>query len=176
MGLRPMATEQPEHRSEPSIPRGPLRWLLVTLGLVTAALGLLGAFLPILPTTPFLLVAGACFARSSPELHRRMLAMRAFGPYLEQWQREHTVPPEAKRRAYGLVVVTFAVSIWLVDATGLRILIAAIGVALLAFLASLPVGTRGSAAGGVRTPYGAEEGTREEPESPETRPLEQKTR
>jgi len=118
------------------------RALLLVVGILATALGAVGAFLPVLPTTPFLLVAGACFVRSSPALHRRLLANRVFGPYLAQWQRDRTVPRDAKRKAYGLVVVTFAISIALVEANWLRGVLAGLGVALLAFLAWIPTTKR----------------------------------
>lgn len=98
----------------------------------------MGAFLPVLPSTPFLLLAAACFAKSSPTFHRRLLANRVFGPYLQQWQHDHTVPREAKRKAYGLVVATFAVSIGLCDSTWLRGTLVVLGVGLILFLAWLP--------------------------------------
>jgi hypothetical protein len=122
----------------PTIPGRALRWCLFSAGIALTAVGALGAFLPLLPTTPFVLLGAACFARSSPTLHRRLLANRVFGPYIAQWQRDRSVPGEAKRKAYGLVVVTFALSIWLVDALWLRGLLAGLGVALIVFLAWLP--------------------------------------
>lgn len=122
----------------PPLKTGFARWLLLGLGLLLTILATIGAFLPVLPTTPFLLLAAACFARSSTRFHRRLLQNRVFGPYLKQWQHDHTIPREAKRRAYGLVVVTFALSIYLVDAPGLRWMLLAIGATLLAFLAWLP--------------------------------------
>lgn len=123
---------------------GVARWLLLAAGLFCTALGTLGAFLPVLPTTPFLLLAAACFVRSSPSLHRRLLANRVFGPYLAQWQHDHTVPAAAKRKAYGLVVVTFALSIAAVDTSALRWTLGGVGVLLLGFLAWLPTTARGS--------------------------------
>ena len=108
------------------------------LGLFFTALATLGVFLPVLPTTPFLLLAAACFARSSPALHRRLLGNRVFGPFIAQWQHDRTVPRGAKRKAYGLVVVTFAVSIVVVDATWQRGMLAGLGIGLIVFLARLP--------------------------------------
>jgi uncharacterized membrane protein YbaN (DUF454 family) len=102
------------------------------------ALATLGAFLPVLPTTPFLLLAAACFVRTSPALHQRLLENRIFGPYIAQWQHDHTIPRAAKRKAYGLAAMTFTLSILAVDSTRLRILLACIGLALMAFLAWLP--------------------------------------
>jgi len=131
-----------EVTGEPPPTSGLVRWTLLVLGTLLTALALVGAFLPVLPTTPFLLLAAACFVRSSPTLHRRLLANRVFGPYLRQWQHDHTVPRDAKRKAYGLVVVTFALSIWLVDRIWLRWTLAGLGLALLAFLAWLPTTRR----------------------------------
>jgi uncharacterized membrane protein YbaN (DUF454 family) len=111
---------------------------LIAIGSLLTAVAIVGAFLPVLPTTPFLLVAAACFVRSSPALHRRILENRIFGPYIAQWQHDHTIPRDAKRKAYGLVVVTFALSIALVDATWLRFTLAGIGLALVGFLLWLP--------------------------------------
>lgn len=117
---------------------GPARWLLLALGVLLTALATLGAFLPVLPTTPFLLLAAACFVRTSPALHQRLLENRIFGPYIAQWQHDHTIPRAAKRKAYGLAAMTFTLSILAVDSTRLRILLACIGLALMAFLAWLP--------------------------------------
>lgn len=116
---------------------GVKRIALLVVGGLSTGLALIGAFLPILPTTPFLLLAMACYLRSSPELNRRLLANRAFGPYLAQWQHDHTVPLSAKRKAYGLVVVSFALSIWFVDTGWLRLALGFIALGLLVFLARL---------------------------------------
>ncbi len=129
-----MSDEPPEDTAK----TGLTRWCLLVLGLLFTALGAVGAFLPVLPTTPFLLLAAACFVRSSPAFHRRLLANRVFGPYIAQWQHDRTVPREAKLKAYGMVVVTFAVSIAVVDATWLRGMLAGLGIGLIVFLAWLP--------------------------------------
>jgi hypothetical protein len=101
------------------------------------ALGLVGVFLPLLPTTPFLLLAGACFVRSSPRLHARLLAHPRLGPYLERWQKDRSIPRAAKHRAYVLVCGCFALSIVLVDGLGVRLALGALGVGLLVFLGRL---------------------------------------
>ena len=135
------ATSPPRDAETPppvAVATGPRRWLLLALGLAFVALGTLGAFLPVLPTTPFLLVASACLARSSTTFHERLLANRVFGPYLRQWRHDHTVPRDAKRKGYGLIVVTFTLSIVVVEALWLRVTLALLGLALLALLACLP--------------------------------------
>ncbi len=114
-----------------------MRTLLMLAGWLCMALGLVGVFLPLLPTTPFLLLAAACFVRASPETHARMLAHPRLGPYLEQWQRERSIPRAAKRRAYLLVSACFALSIALLDGLGLRLVLAGLWLALMLFLRSL---------------------------------------
>jgi hypothetical protein len=131
-----------DDRTPPPSRNAIARGALLGLGFAFTGLAAAGAFLPVLPTTPFLLVAAACFARSSPAFHRWLLARPVFGAYLAQWQRDRTVPREAKRKAYGLVVATFALSIWLVEATWLRAVLAALGTCLIAFLAWLPTTQR----------------------------------
>ncbi len=132
------------HSPRPDRPaRGGLsRACFFAAGIALTAVAAVGAFLPVLPTTPFLLLAAPCFVRSSPAFHRRLLESRVFGPYLRQWEHDHTVPREAKRKAYGLVALTFGVSIYLVDATWLRATLAALGIGLLLFLAWLPTTPR----------------------------------
>lgn len=119
---------------------GPLRMLLLASGWLALVLGFVGVFLPLLPTTPFLLLAAACFVRSSPRLHARMLAHPRLGPFLEQWRRERSIPRAAKLRAYVLVVACFALSIALADALAVRVALGVLGLGLLVFLARLRTG------------------------------------
>ena len=70
--------------------------LLKLSGVFFVGLALLGAILPLLPTTPFLLVAAACFARSSPRLHKMLLANKMFGPLIYHWQESRSIPKRAK--------------------------------------------------------------------------------
>jgi len=114
--------------------------LLLASGWLALVLGFVGVFLPLLPTTPFLLLAAACFVRSSPRLHARMLAHPRLGPFLEQWRRERSIPRAAKVRAYVLVVACFALSIALVDAPAVRVALGVLGLGLLVFLARLRTG------------------------------------
>jgi hypothetical protein len=71
----------------------------------------LGVFLPILPTTPFLLVASACFLRSSPRLNAWLLRSRLFGPFLRDWQRHHGVRLHVKITAAMLLIAVVACSL-----------------------------------------------------------------
>jgi uncharacterized protein len=116
-----------------------LRWLLLVLGLVFTATGLLGVLLPLLPTTPFLLLAAACFARSSPRCHRWLMDHRLFGPTIRQWQTERTLPRRSKYLAVALLVLSLGFSImFFVQNAYLQVFLLLLGLALTIFLLRLP--------------------------------------
>jgi len=94
-------------------PRGRARRaIFVTLGCGFVVLAALGVFLPILPTTPFLLVASACFLRSSPRLNAWLLRSRLFGPFLRDWQRHHGVRLHVKLTAVVVLTAMVAASLY----------------------------------------------------------------
>jgi uncharacterized protein len=85
-------------------------WLII--GLTSLALGIAGVVLPLLPTTPFVLLSAYCFARSSPRLHDWLLAHQVFGPLILNWQRHGAINPRAKLFAVasmaGVLGLSFA--------------------------------------------------------------------
>jgi len=91
------------------------RTLYVALGLFFVALGFLGAVLPVLPTTPFLLLASALFVRSSPRLNRWLLRSRIFGPFLRDWQRHRGVRLSVKLTATVMMLIAAGCSAWFAD-------------------------------------------------------------
>lgn len=116
----------------------PVRAILVIVGTVALGLGVVGLFVPVLPTTPFLLLAAACYARASSRLYGWLLGQPSFGPIITEWRRSRSLPPGVKTRALVLVVLTFAVSIVLVDAPLLRVSLAALALVLAVFLYRIP--------------------------------------
>ena len=88
-----------------------MRGLWLTAGMLFLGLGLLGVLLPILPTTPFLLLAAWCFARSSPRLHGWLLGHRLFGPPIRNWEENGAISRPAKRLAAGSMAAVFALSV-----------------------------------------------------------------
>ena len=64
------------------------KWILVTIGIVAVSVGMIGVFVPLLPTTPFLLLSAACFARSSERLYAWLIHHKWFGDYIRHY-REH---------------------------------------------------------------------------------------
>ncbi|AXW87254.1 hypothetical protein AU509_02900 [Lonsdalea britannica] len=115
------------------------RVTLIVLGWLAVVLATLGVVLPLLPTTPFLLLAAWCFARSSPRFHYWLLHRSWFGGYLRYWQQHRALPPGVKVKAVVVIVVTFAVSIWMVHIPWVRGVLLAIMACLLIFMWRLPV-------------------------------------
>ncbi|MCV2534456.1 DUF454 family protein [Enterobacter wuhouensis] len=115
------------------------RTILIIIGWLAVVLGTLGVVLPLLPTTPFILLAAWCFARSSPRFHHWLLYRSWFGGYLRHWQKHRAMPPGAKPRAIAAILITFAISLWLVKMMWVRILLLAILTCLLFFMWRIPV-------------------------------------
>jgi uncharacterized membrane protein YbaN (DUF454 family) len=83
----------------------PGRGVFLVLGWLCVGLGAIGVVLPVLPTTPFLLLAAACFARSSPRLYRRLLASRTFGPTIRRWQETRSISRRTKMTAIASLAI-----------------------------------------------------------------------
>jgi len=115
--------------------------LLLSLGWLAIVLGTLGIVLPLLPTTPFVLLAAWCFARSSPRFHHWLLWKSPFGRFIRHWQQHRAMPPGAKGRAMLLILITFSVSLYLVNLLWVRILLGAMLCLLLLFMWRIPVVT-----------------------------------
>jgi len=86
------------------------RILYLGLGWLCVALGVIGIILPLLPTTPFLLLALWAFARSSPALGHWLRTHQSFGSYIQDWDEHRIVPVKAKLAAVTMMSVSF---LWL---------------------------------------------------------------
>lgn len=115
-----------------------VRAVFIVLGTVSLVLGVIGILLPLVPTTPFLLLTAACYARGSARLNRWLVTHPRLGPYINDWRRDHSVPRRAKVTAIAMVWVSFGLAVYfVVDSLWARIVYLAIVVAVTAFLASL---------------------------------------
>ena len=109
--------------------------LLMILGWLFVALGAVGALLPVLPTTPFLIVALVLFSKSSPKLHQMLLNNVWFGPTLRQWEATKTLSRPTKYRAMALILIAFSISVALTSHNRLLQLgLIGLGLALLMFI------------------------------------------
>uniref|UniRef100_UPI0035B4826D YbaN family protein n=1 Tax=Paenirhodobacter enshiensis TaxID=1105367 RepID=UPI0035B4826D len=89
-----------------------IRVLFLALGGMFVLLGFVGAFLPVLPTVPFLILAAGCFARSSERLENWLLSHRHFGPLLSDWRERGAIPRRAKLLAFAGSGAGFVLFVW----------------------------------------------------------------
>ena len=104
----PPSPDKPSNRRLGQLPR----WLWLALGFLFVALGFIGALLPLLPTTIFLILAAACFARSSPRLEAWLLDHPRFGSTLRAWREDGAIGPRAKLMACGGMAIGYALFWW----------------------------------------------------------------
>lgn len=116
-----------------------VRHVFTALGFVALLLGLIGIFLPILPTTPFILLAAALFARGSERFHGWLLRHHISAPLIADWYEHRSLRPGVKRWACLLTVVSFGSSILLVEPLKLKFLLLILGLLLGYFLWRIPV-------------------------------------
>lgn len=88
-----------------------LRAVYLTIGLLCVGLGVLGAVLPVLPTTPFLLISLWAFSKSSARLERWLLEHKRFGPRLLAWRTHRVIPLPAKLAAWGSMIASLTLMI-----------------------------------------------------------------
>ena len=120
-------------------PSPSVRAALVVAGSGFVVVGLAGIFLPVLPTTPFLLVAAACYARASRRFYNALLNSRLFGPAILEWQQHRAIAWRTKLTAIGLMSLTLATSIvFFVQDNWLRLALALFGVVLGVWLYRIP--------------------------------------
>jgi uncharacterized membrane protein YbaN (DUF454 family) len=114
-----------------------VRWLLWLAGTVSLVLGLIGVVLPGLPTTPFVLLAAACYAKASPRLYGWLLNHRFLGPMVRDWEQHRSLTRRSKTVAIGSMAVMVGLSAW-----GFRHQPLALGVLLVAAAIGLLVVAR----------------------------------
>jgi uncharacterized membrane protein YbaN (DUF454 family) len=87
-----------------------MAWMLA--GATALLTGVVGIFLPVLPTTPFVLLAAFCFARGSPRWEAWLLRHRRFGPLVRDWREHRAIPLRAKQLAWTMMAVASLWSWW----------------------------------------------------------------
>jgi hypothetical protein len=91
----------------------PIRALLIVIGTFCVALGVLGMFLPLLPTTPFLLLAAICYARSSERFYHWLMTNRWCGEYIRNYREGRGIPLKQKVLTILLLWLTIGSTAWL---------------------------------------------------------------
>jgi len=116
-----------------------VRVLLVALGTLFVIIGIIGIFLPILPTTPFMLLAAACYAKSSSRFYNWIMNNRIFGPIIREWREHRSIPRKAKTIAMLLIVFTFGTSIvFFVPLFSVQVLLIILLIFMLFFMWRIP--------------------------------------
>jgi len=86
-----------------------LRFILFSVGALSLILGFIGAFLPVLPTTPFVLLSAWCFVKSSPKAHQWIYRQPMIGTALKNWEENHAISRRSKILALSLIAVSAVV-------------------------------------------------------------------
>ncbi len=116
-----------------------VRTLFGIAGTIALALGIAGVFLPVLPTTPFILLAAACYARASVRFYNALLNNPTFGPLVIEWRRHRSIPYRTKMFAIVLMSATLAVStVFFVKNPYVQAGLALLGVALAVWMYRIP--------------------------------------
>lgn len=103
------------------------KYVLLTLGSMALALGVVGIFIPILPTTPFLLITSYCYLRSSRKLHNWLINHPVLGRYLKDYLEHRAIPRKVKVVALGTLWPSLVLSIFLIPLLPVKILMAVVG-------------------------------------------------
>lgn len=113
------------------------RVILLIVGTIAVGLGVAGIFLPLLPTTPFLLLAAACYARSSPRFYSWLMNHRWFGGYIRNYRENRAMELRAKISAIVLLWLTIGVSVVLVGPFWLKIFLGLVAASVTVHLLKL---------------------------------------
>lgn len=104
------------------------------IGLIALGLGLAGIIVPLLPTTPFLLLASACFLRGSERLHNWLMQHPRLGPYIRSFRDERAMTLRAKIWTFVFLWASLLFSMYQLQSIGFTVLLAAIGVIITTLL------------------------------------------
>lgn len=111
--------------------------LLLVLGTLSLGLGIVGILLPVLPTTPFLLLAAFCYLRSSSRLYAWLINHRLFGPYIYNYLTYRAIERKVKYWTIGFLWITLGISIYLLDSFYLRLFLCIVGLGVSIHVLSL---------------------------------------
>jgi len=100
-----------------------MKTLLTILGFVCLGLAILGAILPVMPTTCFVLMAAACFAKSNDRFYQWLLNSSVFGPMIRNWQATRSMPKRAKIMAISTIIMSGGVSFYMINEPMIKLLV-----------------------------------------------------
>lgn len=116
-----------------------VRTLVLIAGILSLVLGVIGIFLPLLPTTPFLLLTAFCFSRSSQTFHDKLMNNKYLGEPIRNWQRTRTIPLKAKKLAIIMIAISIGYSnLFIIPMLPGQILTAAFAIFMVIYIYRIP--------------------------------------
>ena len=115
-----------------------IRFFFMIMGWASLGLGLVGIFMPLLPTTPFLLLAAFCFQRSSKRLHDWLINQPTFGPIIQEWNTHHIIRPRVKWVSISLLWLLLAYPLVFKESLSawFKVIMILVGIGVTFFIAS----------------------------------------
>lgn len=138
MAMKRYKSPRSEAGDSPGSAPAPIRRAWQGLAVACVGLGGLGAVLPLVPTTPFLLLAAWAASRSSPELHEWLYRHPRYGPVLRDWRDHRALRPRVKCVALLLITVSWLIMMVTVDSNPIRLLASAVMLTVAVFLVTRP--------------------------------------
>ncbi len=115
------------------------RALWFSAGMLSLVLGIIGLLLPLVPTTPFIILAAAGFSRSSSRFYNAVMSQRTVGPLVYEWRERRTIPRRAKVAACVVIIITFGVTgVFVIHHPVPRVIIASIGASVALWIVTRP--------------------------------------
>jgi uncharacterized protein len=112
-----------------------VKYLYLVFGWTMLLLGAIGVLLPLLPTTPFIILAAYCFNKGSPKIHQMLLDNKYFGGMIKDWEQSKVIRLKAKIYSTSMIIPLFAYTLAYVDVhISLKFIITAIGISVLTFI------------------------------------------
>ena len=111
----------------------------ISLGILSLIAGFIGIFLPLLPTTPFALLAAFCFSKGSDDLHDWLLETKMFGPLIKDWEKYGVIRLRVKKMSTGMIGLLFGYTLIFVHVDiWIKIVVMLSGVGVLSFIWTRP--------------------------------------
>jgi uncharacterized membrane protein YbaN (DUF454 family) len=115
-----------------------VKMFLLFVGGLSVVLGVIGIFLPVMPTTPFLLLAAACFMRTSPKFYNWLVGHPKLGKYLVYYLKGKGIPLKAKVYTIATMAISMSVTCYFVPVTAVRVLLPLVGVLVALYIVRQP--------------------------------------
>ena len=116
-----------------------VNYLIFTVGFISLILGIIGLFLPLLPTTPFILLASFSFLKSNKKYHNMIIKHKKFGPIIKKYQEKGAIDKKIKIKAITMIILGIGSSIYFFKMkTIINILLIIIGLSVSLFIVTRP--------------------------------------